>query len=138
MRVLLNIGSYMPIKSADIAYQSRLDSYTVSRAVKVLQTKSLIEIQKDPVYRNTKFLSLNSEGKKLYKKLASALEDRGKILEEVLTNNEKKMFYDMLEKVEARTEQLLAKQALDLIEQGHEPSTDQKELIRWYRKGLKD
>ncbi|MCW8999044.1 MAG: hypothetical protein OQK04_10040, partial [Kangiellaceae bacterium] len=33
LRVILNIGSYMPIKAADIAYQSRMDSYTVSRAV---------------------------------------------------------------------------------------------------------
>ena len=74
MRVLLNIGSYMPIKSADIAYQCRLDSYTVSRAVKKLQEKSLISITDDPANKNIKNLTLNEEGKVLYQKLSLAFE----------------------------------------------------------------
>ena len=136
MRVLLNIGSYMPLKSADIAYQSRLDSYTVSRAVKKLQAKGLIDVQPDPLSRNIKNLSLNEQGKVLYQQLTEALAVRSAELENVLSDEEEQQLYQILEKVESKTEQLLAQQALELIEQGHEPPADQKELIRWYRKGL--
>ena len=56
MRVLINIGSYMPIKSADIAYQSRMDSYSVSRAVKKLLAAELIDTQNDLHKKNVKNL----------------------------------------------------------------------------------
>lgn len=138
MRVLINIGSYMPVKSADIAYQSRLDSYTVSRAVKKLQSIGLIEIHPDPVSKNIKNLLLNDKGKVLYQELTKALDDRAKILEDVLDDGECEQLYHILTKLENKAEQLLATQALDLIEQGNEPPADQKELIRWYRKGLND
>ena len=58
MRVLLNIGSYMPIKAADIAYQSRIDSYNVSRAVKALDKKQLIDFIPDSRSKNIKYLVL--------------------------------------------------------------------------------
>ena len=138
MRVLLNIGSYMPVKSADIAYQSRLDSYTVSRAVTKLNSKKLIEVQADPENKNVKNLLLNEEGQALYTKLTQALEQRSQELENVLTDKEQQQFYTMLEKIENKAEKILAEQALDLIKQGKEPPADQKELIRWYRKGLSD
>jgi len=134
MRVLLNIGSYMPIKSADIAYQSRLDSYTVSRAVKKLTAKNLIEIEADPLNRNIKNLVLNNQGKSLYKKLSHAIEFRSNELESVLSPNELANFFTMLEKIENKSEEILAKQALSLIDEGKEPAADQKELIRWYRR----
>lgn len=138
MRVLLNIGSYMPIKSADIAYQSRLDSYTVSRAVKKLQTLKLIDIEADKFGKNIKNLSLNEAGVKLYGELTAALEPRSQELESVLTEQERILFYEMLEKIEVKAESLLAEQAIEMINQGQEPPADQKELIRWYKKGLND
>ncbi len=138
MRVLINIGSYMPVKSADIAYQSRLDSYTVSRAVKKLHSIGLIDIHPDPVSKNIKNLVLNDKGKTLYHQLTSALDERSKELESVLDDKELSQLYQTLEKLENKAEQLLASQALEMIEQGHEPPADQKELIRWYRKGLND
>ncbi|MFT4925095.1 MAG: DNA-binding MarR family transcriptional regulator [Phenylobacterium sp.] len=136
MRVLLNIGSYMPLKSADIAYQSRLDSYTVSRAVKKLQSQGLIDVYPDPLSKNIKNLVLNEQGKVLYQQISEALEARSLELESVLSDDEQQQLYHMLEKVEAKAEELLAQQALALIEEGHEPPADQKELIRWYKKGL--
>jgi DNA-binding MarR family transcriptional regulator len=138
MRVLLNIGSYMPIKSADIAYQSRLDSYTVSRAVKKLHLQGLIDIQPDEYSKNIKNLVLNEAGTLLYKKLTSALQPRSTELESVLTEQERILFYQMLEKIEKKTESLLGEQALEMIKKGKEPPADQKELIRWYKKGLNE
>jgi DNA-binding MarR family transcriptional regulator len=136
MRVLINIGSYMPIKSADIAYQSRLDSYTVSRGVKKLQVKGLIEVQSDPLSKNIKLLSLNDKGKALYQQLSQAMEQRSNELESILSDQEQHQLYQMLDKIESKAEQLLAQHAQERIELGDEPPADQKEIIRWYRKGL--
>jgi len=138
MRVLLNIGSYMPINSADIAYQSRIDSYNVSRAVKALDKKNLIVIRRDDKSKNIKILALNEQGKVLYKKLISAMELRSEELESVLTEEESTVFYNVLGKVEDKIEQLLAKQAMSKIAQGEDAPGDQKELIRWYKKGQND
>lgn len=134
MRVLLNIGSYMPIKSADIAYQSRMDSYTVSRAVKKLLALGLIETQPDAHKKNVKNLVLNQKGTVLYRRLSQSLEDRAQQLEDIFSVQELDMFYNLLEKIENKTEQYLAEQAKDLIDNGVEPPADQKELIRWAKK----
>lgn len=134
MRVLLNIGSYMPIKSADIAYQSRLDSYTVSRAVKKLLSLDLIKTQADSHKKNVKNLLLNDKGKTIYHQVVRAMEARSKQLESVLSEEELLQFYAMLEKVENKAEQLLAEQATSLIQDGFDAPADQKELIRWYKK----
>ena len=134
IRVLLNIGSYMPIKSADIAYQSRLDSYTVSRAVKKLLSLKLIESQADDKKKNVKNLLLNEEGIVVYQRIILAMDERSKQLESVLSPDEIIAFYQMLEKIEGKTEQILAEQALSLIREGNDAPADQKELIRWYKK----
>ncbi len=136
MRVLLNIGSYMPINSADIAYQSRIDSYNVSRAVKALDKKNLLDIRRDEKSKNIKILALNEQGKTLYHKLTTAMEIRSTELESVLAPEEVTSFYNILSKIEEKTEHLLAKQALAKIEEGKEAPADQKELIRWYKKSL--
>ncbi|XQW83812.1 MarR family winged helix-turn-helix transcriptional regulator [Thalassotalea piscium] len=137
MRVLLNIGSYMPIKSADIAYQSRLDSYTVSRAVKKLLMFKLITSEADSQKKNVKNLLLSDSGKDLYEKLIVAMDERAKQLESVLSVDETKQLYSMLERIENKAEQLLAQQASQRMKQGIEPPADQKELIRWYKKSNK-
>lgn len=125
----------MPIKSADIAYQSRIDSYNVSRAVKALDNKNLIDIRRDKKSKNIKILALNEQGKLLYQALTSAMELRSKELESVLTDDETTAFYNALSKIEDKAEQLLARQALNKIAQGEDAPSDQKELIRWYKKG---
>ena len=135
MRVLLNIGSYMPIKSADIAYQSRIDSYNVSRAVKALDKKNLIDIRRDKKSKNIKILALNEKGKDIYAQLTAAMELRSIELESVLTDDETAAFYNALSKIEDKVEQLLSKQALSKIANGEDAPADQKELIRWYNKG---
>ena len=98
----------MPIKSADIAYQSRIDSYNVSRAVKALDKKGLIDIRRDEKSKNIKILALNDQGKALYQQLTTAMELRSKELESVLTADETSAFYNTLSKIEDKVEQLLA------------------------------
>ncbi len=134
MRVLLNIGSYMPIKAADIAYQSRIDSYNVSRAVKSLQNKGLIDIEPAPYSRNIKYLVLNEAGCKLYHQVISMMEHRATELESALDDDEQVLLFQLLEKIENKAEQILAEQAISKIANGEKAPADQKELIRWYKK----
>lgn len=131
IRVLLNIGSYMPIKAADIAYQSRIDSSNVSRAVKVLLREKLIVSEPDSASKN---LSLTAHGLSLYKQLTDELTPRAQALESVLDDAELQSFYQILAKIETKAEQLLAQQALSFVNQGLEIPADQKELLRWYKK----
>lgn len=134
MRVLINIGSYMPIKSADIAYQSRLDSYTVSRAVKKLLQLELIETQPDAHKKNVKNLVLQEKGEALYRDVTREMKQRDKVLNSVLSEEELVVFNQLLDKIEYQSEAMLAKQALEMIANGEEAPADQKELIRWYKK----
>lgn len=134
LRVILNIGSYMPIKAADIAYQSRLDSYTVSRAVKVLRGLDMIESNHDDTNKKVKYLTLTDKGREVYEKLCDAIETRTKKLEECLSDGEKSTLMNLLAKVEDQAEMLLAENAKSRQNEGESIPADQKEIIRWSKK----
>ena len=134
MRVLINIGSYMPITSADIAYQSRMETSSISRSVSVLIQKGLIEALKDPTNRRNKKLVLTNEGQTLYDKLSVLMDDRSKVIEKALTAQEKETLFSLLDRIESETEKHLAEFALSEQASGEDIPADQKELIRWYRK----
>ncbi len=134
LRVLVNIGSYMPIKAADIAYQARLDSYTISRAVKTLVEKDLISLEDAPNNRRIRYLKLNEKGLDVYRRVCSIMESRAAALNSVLSGAEQSELMRMLESVEKKTEEILAKNAIDTLKSGQTIAADQKELIRWYKK----
>lgn len=134
LRVILNIGSYMPIKAADIAYQSRLDSYTVSRAVKVLRSLDMIESNHDDTNKKVKYLTLTDKGREVYDKLCDAIEARTSKLEECLSEVEKSTLMNLLAKVEDQAEMLLAENAKSRQNAGESIPADQKEIIRWSKK----
>ncbi len=134
LRVILNIGSYMPIKAADIAYQSRMDSYTVSRAVKVLKADKMIDSLNDETNKKVKYLVLTPKGDKVYKKLCLAIEKRTSRLEACLNKREKQNLMSILAKLEDQAEELLAEDAIANIEIDSPIPAEQKEMIRWYKK----
>jgi DNA-binding MarR family transcriptional regulator len=133
-RVLLNIGSYMPIKSADIAYLGRLDSYTVSRAVKELMKQALISVEIYDKNLKIKNLVLTDKGISVYEKLCWNIHQRTDVLESVLSESEKTELMRLLELLESQSEAMIANYAINEKEMGKEPSADQKEIIRWYKK----
>ena len=135
MRVLLNIGSYMPIAAADIAYQSRMDSYTISRAVRSLREQELLETEDDPTNRRTKYLVLTTKGLDLYRRLSSELEERGRELESVLDESDKEELFRILRLVEDKIEGLLAGHALKSLSDGNPLTAGDREIIRWYKRG---
>lgn len=136
-RVLLNIGTFSPIKAADIAYLGRLDSYTVSRAVKKLTDAKLVLIEPDLNNLKIKNLVLTKKGTKLYYQLRDSIDERTLELESVLTKEERKVLMRALVKVESQAEKMIADHAKQQLDKGHIIPADQKEIIRWYKKSCK-
>ncbi len=134
LRVILNIGSYMPIKAADIAYQSRMDSYTVSRAVKVLRSLDMIDSNHDDENKKVKYLTLTEKGLEVYRKLCDTIEARTVKLESCLSDDEKETLMNLLAKVEDQAEMILAEDAKQRQAAGEALPADQKEIIRWSKK----
>lgn len=137
-RVLINIGSYMPIKSADIAYLGRLDSYTVSRAVKSLLSDSLIAIEEHPTNKKVKNLVLTDKGADLYRTVVDQIESRTQELESVLSETEREELLRMLALLESKSESMIANHAITARDLGLAIPADQKEIIRWYRKSSRN
>ena len=136
-RVLINIGSFMPIKAADIAYLGRLDAYTVSRAVKKLIQENYVVVETSEKNRKIKNLILTEKGIELYYQLRDMINKRTEKLESVLTQSERTQLMQSLQKIEAKAESLLAKNAMAKQNQGETLPADQKEIIRWYKKSCK-
>lgn len=134
LRVILNIGSYMPIKSADIAYQSRLDSYTVTRAVKKLNDLELVDFKFDKANKKTKLLILTKTGIHIYSKLCKEIRRRETIIENGLAEEERAVLMGLLTKLETNLELMLAKRALNKLQKKEVIAADQKEIIRWSNK----
>lgn len=137
LRVILNIGSYMPITSADIAYQCRLDSYTVSRAVKTLRQEGMIDTLQSNENKKSKYLVLTEKGLEIYQHLSSIITARTEVLESIFSENEKNQLMDMLARLEDKTEETLASMALEKQTYDEPISADQKEVIRWWKKSSK-
>jgi DNA-binding MarR family transcriptional regulator len=136
LRILLNVGSYMPVRAADVAYQSRLDTHTVSRGVKALRQQGLVTILRDELDQRTSLLSLTDQGHELYSALAEMLDRRSRRLSKCLSPGELGQLENMLERLEDCAEEILADEILECAEEGIPLLADQRELLRWYRRGV--
>lgn len=134
LRVLLNVGSYMPIRAADVAYQTRLDTFTVSRAVKSLLKLGLISLQRDTRDRRAHFLMLTPAGRTEYRRITAVLAARDRALERVLSDVERMQLDSLLSRLEEFTESMLAGHAERMVARGKRISADQRELIRWRKR----
>lgn len=133
-QILLCIGSFMPIKAADIAYLGRLDSYVVSRAVKTLLKEELISIEFPENNKKSKNLVLTDKGVLLYRHIGESIVQRTKELESVITPEEKSELIRILTLLESKSESMIASHAIREQQLGHNIPADQKEIIRWYKR----
>ena len=134
IRVLVDIGSLGPIKASDISFKSRVDHFTISRAVKDLIKLKLVHSETDPLDRRSAFLTLSKKGKIIYDKQVKVILNRTKTLEKALKPAEINSLKDMLKCIEMAAEKMLADKArAKLIREG-EVSQDQKDMIKWNKK----
>ncbi|MBQ4810525.1 MarR family transcriptional regulator [Pseudoalteromonas luteoviolacea] len=132
LRILVNIGSYGPIAASDIAYQSRLDPYSITRAIAALAKKELVEYQ-EGVSRSKPVL-LTANGQEIYKKVIEHLKTREEKLLEPFSQEERKLLGELLQKLELNAEALLATEVADCQKQGLGVTRDHKEIERWFKR----
>jgi DNA-binding MarR family transcriptional regulator len=137
IRVILNIGSYGPINAADIAYQTRLDPYSVTRAINGLLKKGLIQAANDHTTSRSKFVELSELGTPIYQKIADYMAARCDAVLEGISEDEQATLMLLLEKIELNTERMLANNAESLANLGGTPTRDQSEQIRWFKRTQK-
>jgi DNA-binding MarR family transcriptional regulator len=134
LRVLVNIGSYMPIRASEIAYQTRMDSFTVSRAVKTLLARRLARLEADPTDRRARLLSLSPAGLLEYRRVTTVLAERDSEIAKMFSGRERRSLARTLTVIEELIEGRLAAQAEQSLREGHPITADQQELVRWHRR----
>ncbi|MEC8327793.1 MAG: MarR family transcriptional regulator [Pseudomonadota bacterium] len=137
IRVLLNVGSYGPINAADIAYQTRLDPYSVTRAINGLLKKGLILASNDHQKSRSKLVEISDNGKPIYQKISDYMAKRCDAVLAGISETEQAMLMMLLEKIELNTEKMLAGNADKVAKQGGTPTRDQSEQIRWFKRTQK-
>ncbi|KZN36413.1 MarR family winged helix-turn-helix transcriptional regulator [Pseudoalteromonas luteoviolacea] len=132
LRILVNIGSYGPIAASDIAYQSRLDPYSINRAIAALAKKELVKYEEGA--SRSKPVLLTEQGNSIYNKVVAHLKMREEKLLDTLTNQERNTLSELLQKLELNAEAVLAMEVADCQKQGLSVTRDHKELERWYKR----
>ncbi|CCQ11617.1 hypothetical protein PALB_25180 [Pseudoalteromonas luteoviolacea B = ATCC 29581] len=134
MRVLLNIGSYSPIIAADIAYQSRLDPYSVTRAISDLKKRQLVVDVMPLGSSRAKPVKLSEKGMKLYRELVHLIETRMAPLLNGIDESELESMMVTLAKLEHNAEAMLAEHAIQVEDQGGSLTREQQEFQRWQQR----
>lgn len=134
LRVLINIGSYGPLKATEVARQSRIDSFTISRAVSTLAKEKLISLVPDPADRRSPYIELTGKGETLYNNIAESMTSRAEEIEQDLSAEERQLLIRLMKRVEDRAEEVLAGHAIDALQREGKIPADQRELIRWFKK----
>ena len=99
-RVLAQLAEHKKLYSKDIGAVTSMDKSKVSRAVKVLETKKLIQRQIDKVDQRAAYLSLTKHGQALYLQIApKALQWEQQLLSS-LQANERKHLMNILNKLD--------------------------------------
>lgn len=137
IRVLLNVGSYGPINAADIAYQSRLDPYSVNRAINSLLKAGYIEAASSADKQRSKPVQITTPGQTVYDKVVLHMQQRQAQLMQGISEEEQGKLLQLLEKIELNAEQMLANHVQQAQDQGQSVTRDQKELLRWQQRTQK-
>lgn len=136
LRILLNIGSYGPVHAADIAYQSRLDPYSVSRAISVLLKQHMIEAV-SPASAKIKPMVLTAQGKLIYQQLCTELEQRAQRILQGIDAQDQQLLTRLLARLEWNAEQMVAEHCQYAVQQGKTLTREQQEMIRWQQRSQK-
>ncbi|MDD1780436.1 MarR family winged helix-turn-helix transcriptional regulator [Enterovibrio sp. ZSDZ35] len=105
-RVLARLAEHEKLNAKDIGDITFMDKSRVSRAVKLLEDKGLLQKVKDSTDQRASFLSLSDAGHELYAKIAPKALDWEAELIGVLDTVEYRDFLRVLEKLDAKLEKM--------------------------------
>jgi DNA-binding MarR family transcriptional regulator len=135
LRVLVDVGSFGPVKASEISFKCRIDHFTISRAVKSLIDLGLISAEVDEQDKRASFLKLTDKGEALYARVVAVMEQReAAIIAASLSQEERENLANMLKRVEQATEAMLAEKAREVMARDGDIPQDQKDIIKWHNK----
>ncbi|KKD61775.1 MarR family transcriptional regulator [Grimontia sp. AD028] len=105
-RILARLAEHEKLNAKDIGDLTFMDKSRVSRAVKLLEEKGLLLKVKDSTDNRVSFLSLSESGRDLYAKIAPKALGWEAELIDVLDTVEYRDFLRVMEKLDARLEQM--------------------------------
>ncbi len=103
-RILARLAENAHMNARDLGDIAFMDKSKVSRAVKQMDEKGLLEKEKDPKDNRATYLSLSPEGKKLYSQIVPKALDWENTVINTLSAAEYRDFVGTLEKLEKQLE----------------------------------
>jgi DNA-binding MarR family transcriptional regulator len=112
LRVLLLLRSHKQLTSTDIADMGLMEKATVSRALKSLRARGLVEARASDVDLRSSTVCLTSEGTVQANACFSASRQRMQSVLSVMSIEERRTLSELLSRVEARLDELNADQVV--------------------------
>lgn len=105
-RVLVILGDYGGLTNSQLVQISRIDSSTISRAVKVLSEIGFVGTRKSKKDRRRYLIYLTEAGAKFHDQLAPKVQEKSELVDACLTDKERADFFRMLDKIERNLQQM--------------------------------
>lgn len=105
-RVLMLLATYGPGTAAEIARYLQADDSLISRTVKTMLGKGLLQSAPDPKDRRASKLSLSQEGSALYERMRPSMHRRRVAVHDALSKEERDTLSALLAKLDRRMDEI--------------------------------
>lgn len=106
-RVLAMLGCKGAMMPAQVAAETGMDRATITRAVSRLEKLEYVFTGSDSKDRRRKVLYLTEKGVKTCEDVRPVMDSKGRAFEEVLTKQERKYYFQIMKKLQAKAKQML-------------------------------
>src|SRR4051812_20567093 len=101
-RVLITLGAFGELNSKEVGVHACMQKTNVSRAVKELVARDLIETRQSPLDKRVLHLRLTSQGRQLYQESSPLLTELARRFEEAIEPSDREAFDRALTKLAGR------------------------------------
>lgn len=105
-RVLAFLGAYGPLTNQQIARNVGMDVATITRAVQALGAAGLVSTRVSRTDRRKQLISLTEKGAAAHDHIADQRRAYGELVEGAFSPAEREAFYDLLDKLDARLDEI--------------------------------
>ena len=105
-RILMLLATYGPGTAAEIARYLRSDDSLISRTVKTMLSRGLLQSTPDPKDRRASKLSLSQKGSALYERMRPSMHRRRVAVHDALSEEERNTLSALLAKLDRRMDEI--------------------------------
>lgn len=106
-RVIAILGEGQPVTAQDLAEAAAMDKVAVSRAVRALEERGLLERRQHSRDKRSSLLDLSGEGRNIYAEIAPIALDAEARLVAGLNAQELELLADLLDRIRGRAQSML-------------------------------